>query len=138
MGSTDNGFKLEERHEARVLVGMERFVPHFVTHVVFARRALVAEKPALIERFLKGFFAAIAYIKTHKAETIAIARPIQHESDAVLSKAQDHEMPMMILDGEFDPQGLKLLKQSFTEMGILKRAPADDQILTRRFLPVRP
>ena len=138
MGSTENGFQPEERGAGHVLVGMERYVPHFVTHVVFARKELVAQKPELVDRFLKGFFAAIAYIMTHKEATTAIAMPLQNESAAVLNKAWEHEGPMMVLDGEFDPQGLVLIKDSFVEMGILDRKPSDDEILTRRFLPVKP
>jgi ABC-type nitrate/sulfonate/bicarbonate transport system substrate-binding protein len=138
MGSTDYSFQLEERHEGRQLVGMGTFVPHFIAHVVFARRDLVKEKPDVVRRFLKGFFASIAFIRDHKAETIKIAEPIQHESPAVLSRAQDYEMPMLRLDGVFDPEGLKLIKQSFVDMHILDREPPDDAILTRAFVPVTP
>jgi ABC-type nitrate/sulfonate/bicarbonate transport system substrate-binding protein len=121
-----------------VLIGMEMFVPHFVTHVIFVRKELVAQKPEVVDRFLKGFFAAVAYIRSHKAETTAIAMPLQNESAAVLDKAWDHEGPMLALDGQFDPEGLALIKDSFVDMGILDRKPADDEILTRRFLPVKP
>ena len=31
-----------------------------------------------------------------------------------------------------------LIKDSFIEMGILDKKPSDDDILTRRFLPVKP
>jgi hypothetical protein len=47
-------------------------------------------------------------------------------------------MPMMELDGQFDPQGLELIKDSFVDLGILDKKPTDDEILTRRFLPVQP
>jgi len=57
----------------------------------------------------------------------AIAVPLQNESAAVLNKAWEHEGPMMVLDGEFDPQGLALIKDSFIEMGILDKKPSDDE-----------
>jgi hypothetical protein len=60
------------------------------------------------------------------------------ESATVVAKTYDNEMPMMVFDGQFDARGLALLKASFVEMGILDRQPADDAILTRRFLPVAP
>jgi NitT/TauT family transport system substrate-binding protein len=138
MGSTENGYQLEDLGEARVLVGMERFAPHFITHVIFARRDLVAKDPELVRRFLKGFFGAIAYIRAHKDETTKIAIAVEHESPSVLDKAYDHELPMMQSDGAFDPEGLALIKQSFVEMHILDAAPPDDAILTRQFLPVTP
>jgi ABC-type nitrate/sulfonate/bicarbonate transport system substrate-binding protein len=138
MGSTENGFQLEERGEGRVLVGMERYAPHFVTHVIFANKQLVADDPDRVNRFLKGFFASLAFVKANKARTTEIAMPLQGESAAVLKKAYDYELPMMVLDGQFDPQGLELIKQSFVAMGVLDRKPGDDELLTRRFVPVQP
>ena len=55
--STEAGFALEERHEGRMLVSMDHYAPHFITHVVFAPRTSSRTKPQVVERFLKGFFA---------------------------------------------------------------------------------
>ena len=138
MGGTEIGYRLEEAGEGRILVAMDPYVPHFVTHVVYARRELLAEKPAAVGNFLKGFFATIAWMKAHKDESNAITAPILHESAAVASKTYDLQMPMMELDGQFDPEGLELIKQSFVDLGMLDKKPSDDQMLTRQFLPVRP
>jgi ABC-type nitrate/sulfonate/bicarbonate transport system substrate-binding protein len=138
MGALENGFQLEEKHEGRVLVGMEKFVAHFVTHVVFARKELIADHPDEVNRFLKGFFASLQWIKANKAESLAIVQPILNESPTVLTKTYDVEMPMMVMDGQFDPQGLTLIKDSFVDLGILDKTPTDDQLLTRQFLPVKP
>jgi ABC-type nitrate/sulfonate/bicarbonate transport system substrate-binding protein len=138
MGALENGFQLEEKHEGRVLVGMEKYVPHFVTHVIFARKDLLASNPDEVNRFLKGFFASLVWIKDNKAASLAIVQPILNESPAVLDKTYDVEMPMMVLDGQFDPQGLELIKDSFVDLGTLPQKPSDDQMLTRQFLPVKP
>ena len=54
--STEAGFGLEERKQGRMLASMDRYAPHFITHVVFAQKSLVANKPetvrALPQRFL--------------------------------------------------------------------------------------
>lgn len=138
MGGTEIGYRLEEAGESRVLVAMDSYVPHFVTHVVFARKALVASNPDVVSRFLKGFFASIAWMKAHKDESNAITAAILHESAAVANKVYDIQMPMMELDGQFDPEGLELIKQSFVDLGMLDQKPRDDQMLTRQFLPVKP
>jgi len=138
MGGTETGYRLEEAKEGRVLVAMDPYVPHFVTHVVFARRQLLAENPAVIERFLKGFFATIAWMKAHKNESNAITAPLLHESPAVASKTYDLQMPMLGLDGQFDAEGLAVIKQSYVDLGMLDKKPSDDQMLTRQFLPVKP
>ena len=80
----------------------------------------------------------MAFVKANKEKDIAIAGPVLHESAAVLAKTYDSQMPMMELDGQFDPQGLELIKDSFVDLGILDKKPADDEMLTRQFLPVKP
>ena len=138
MSSVEGGLTLEERKIGRNLTSMEKYAPKFVTHVVFARRDLVASDPKLVDRFLKGLFATIAYMRTHKAETVKISVEQMHESPAVAEKTYDDEIGTFTTDGTFDPQGVAVLKQSFIEMGMLKEKPADDQMYTSQFLPVKP
>lgn len=138
MGAMENGYQLEERHEGRVLVSMDKYVPHFVTHVIFARKDLIASNPDEVKHFLQGFFGSLQWIKEHKKESIAIVQPVLNESPAVIDKTYDNQMPMMVMDGQFDAQGLKLIKDSFVDLGILDKTPSDDQMLTRQFLPVKP
>ena len=52
--ATEAGFRLEEQKEGRVLATMDRYAPHFITHVVFAQRSLVANNPGLVTRFLQA------------------------------------------------------------------------------------
>jgi NitT/TauT family transport system substrate-binding protein len=138
MGAMENGYQLEERHEGRIIVSMDKYVPHFVTHVIFARKDLVASNPDEVKRFLQGFFASLQWIKDHKKESLAIVEPVLHESAAVVEKTYDNQMPMMVLDGQFDAQGLELIKQSYVDLGTLPEKPKDEQMLTRQFLPVKP
>ena len=138
MSSVEGGLTLEERKIGRNLVSMEKYAPKFVTHVVFTRRDLLASNPKLIDRFLKGLFATIAYMRTHKAETVKISVEQMHESQAVAEKTYDDEIGTFTTDGTFDPEGVAVLKQSFLDMGMLKEKPADDQMYTTQFLPVKP
>jgi NitT/TauT family transport system substrate-binding protein len=136
--STEAGFGLEERGQGRMLTAMDRYAPHFITHVVFAQKALVATKPDVVNRFLRGFFAAIAFMKTHRDETSALAERVLHQSAAVVGKDYDFEVGMFIDDGRFDPDAVAALKQSYIEMGTLKEKPADEVLFTTQFLPVKP
>src|ERR1700684_3052568 len=87
--STEAGFALEERKQGRMLASMDRYAPHFITHVVFAQKSLVANQPETVRRFLKGFFAGIAFMKTHRDETSALAERVLHQSAAVVGKDYD-------------------------------------------------
>ena len=74
--STEVGFALEERKEGRMLISMDHYAPHFITHVVFAQRGAVEKNPDMIRRFLIGFFQGIAFMKSHRTETDAIAQRV--------------------------------------------------------------
>jgi len=138
LDGTEVGFLLEQKGEARILVGMDKFVPDFITHVVFARNELVQRNPDLVRRFLKGFFDSIAFMKAHKDETDALAESALNETPEVASKIYDYEIPMLLADGTFDPKAIGVLKQSFVEMGTLDKTPADSQLFTTEFVPVKP
>lgn len=138
MGATEAGLKLEEEKRGRIITNMAQFAPNLITQVVTTRTDFVAAHPDMVERFLKGMFASIAYVKSHKAETSAAATRILNQSPAVMDRTYDNEVSMLSDDGTFDPAGIKLLKDSFVEMGILNDRPSDETLFTTKFLPVKP
>jgi NitT/TauT family transport system substrate-binding protein len=138
MLATEAGFALEDKHEGRVLFGMDRYAPHFITHVVFAQKRLVSDNPGLVDRFLKAFFASIAFVKHDKAKVSEVAERVIKMSPDVAARTYDYEVSMLLDDGRFDPAAVAVLKKSFVEMGTLQTIPSDDQLFTTRFLPVKP
>jgi NitT/TauT family transport system substrate-binding protein len=136
--ATEAGLRLEERNQARIVTTMDRYAPHFITHVVFTQKSRVASNPGQVERFLKAFFAAIAFMKAHREQTSATAERVLDHSPAVARKVYDSEIGMFNDDGLFDPQAVAVLKQSFVDTGTLQAKPADDAMFTTQFLPVRP
>jgi NitT/TauT family transport system substrate-binding protein len=132
------GFLLEEKHQARILAAMDKYAPDFITHVVFARKDLIAKNPDLVRRFLKGYFAAVAYMKTHKAETDAVAVSALKETPTSASKTYDYLIAALSDDGIFDPKAVQVLKQSFVDMETLKILPPDSELFTTAFVPVNP
>lgn len=132
------GFVLEEKQEAKILAPMDRYAPDFITHVVFARKDLIAKNPDLVRRFLKGYFASIAYMKAHKEKTDAVAVSALRETPTSASKTYDYLISALSNDGTFDPKAVQVLKQSFVDMGILKTEPPDSELYTTQFVPVTP
>jgi NitT/TauT family transport system substrate-binding protein len=135
--ATEAGFRLEEQKEGRVLATLDRYAPHFITHVVFAQKSLIASNPGLVARFLQGFFAAIAFVKTHKDETSKVAERVLQHSPSLARKVYDLEASMFIDDGRFDPLAVAALKQSFIDMKTLPSAPSDAELFTTQFVPIR-
>jgi ABC-type nitrate/sulfonate/bicarbonate transport system substrate-binding protein len=135
--TTGAALVLEEKKQGRILATMDKFEPHFITHVIFAHRQFLDQHPDAVDAFLKGFFATVAYMRGHKNETVAIATKALNQSPEVVRKSYDLLMPELLKDGEFDTASLAKIKSSFLDMKILPSAPSDDQIITRRFLPVK-
>ncbi len=138
MAAIEAGYGLEEKGEGKVLLGMEKYAPKFITHVVYARKDVIADNPDLVTRFLKGFFATIAFEKANKEKTTEIAMQVLHQSKAVMDRTYDYEISMFEDDGHFDPAAVEVIKDSFVGMGILDTKPPNDQLFTTQFVPVKP
>jgi NitT/TauT family transport system substrate-binding protein len=138
MGATEAGLQMEAQGRGRVIDNMQNYVPHFVSQVVSTRQDFVAEHPDLVERFLKALFASTAFVKNNKDADVAIATKILNQDPKVIARVWESEKAMLSDDGTFDSEGLEVLKDSFVEMGILEKKPDNDQMLTTKFLPVRP
>jgi ABC-type nitrate/sulfonate/bicarbonate transport system substrate-binding protein len=138
MAAIEAGYGLEEKGEGKILVGMEKYAPKFITHVVYARKDMIAAKPDVISRFLKGFFATIAFEKANKEKTTEIAMQVLHQSKAVMDRTYDYEISMFEDDGHFDPAAVEVIKDSFVGMGILDHKPPNDELFTTKFVPVKP
>jgi NitT/TauT family transport system substrate-binding protein len=135
--ATEAGFRLEEQKEGHVLATLDRYAPNFITHVVFAQKSLVQSNPGLVTRFLRGFFDAIAFIKTHKEETSRLAERVLLMSPTLARRVYDLEAGMFLDDGRFDPPAVATLKQSFLEMKTLRSEPADAELFTTQFVPIK-
>jgi ABC-type nitrate/sulfonate/bicarbonate transport system substrate-binding protein len=131
------GFRLSDENKGRILVHLAKYAPHFHSHIVFARQKLIRDNPGLVDRFLKGFFASVAFMKSHKAETSKVAIDVLNESQSIADRSYDYEITMLSDDGRFDPTAIAVLKQSFVELGLIDRAPKDDEMLTEQFVPVK-
>jgi NitT/TauT family transport system substrate-binding protein len=138
IGPPEGGYLLETQKEGRVAFSLAQYARHFHAHVVYARKDLIDSNPALVERFLKGFFAGIAFMKTHKDETTKIAVRELHSTPAIMNRIYDDLSPWLESDGHFDPQAIETLKASYVDLGILAEKPSSDQMFTPRFVPVKP
>jgi NitT/TauT family transport system substrate-binding protein len=138
MSSTEAGDTLEERKVGRNLINAAQFVPDFHGMVIFARDELIKDRSDLVQRFVNGFFASVAYIKAHKEQTIEVGQRVLGMSKQTLDRAYTAEVPEMSDDGQFKPKAVSVLKESFIEMKVLDRSPGDDTMFTTQFVPSKP
>lgn len=129
-----SAFELEAKGEGRILV---RFgdIKDFIIHVVYATNKMIASRPDDLRKFLNGWFETIAYMRAHKAETVAIAARVMQKDQNITSRTYDELMPMFSDTGKFDPAALAVLTKSFVDLGTLPTAPDPKLLYNDSFLP---
>ncbi len=121
--------------DGRIILRFGDLVKHFHAHIIFAADKAIAAQPDQLRRFLKGWFETIAFMRSHKDETIKIAMPVMDTDVKLTSEIYDELMPMFSDDGRFDPQALAVLRRSFVEMKALPQEPDMSNLVTEAFLP---
>jgi ABC-type nitrate/sulfonate/bicarbonate transport system substrate-binding protein len=128
-------FELEEQKVARPLFPAAAIVHEFLSNAIFATEHTVAVHPDALRRFIKAWFASVAFMRSHKAETVAISRALNHYDEEVATREYDTVMPMFLTSGHFDRAALKVLQASFVDMGMFKDPPDMAKLYTEAYLP---
>jgi ABC-type nitrate/sulfonate/bicarbonate transport system substrate-binding protein len=129
--------RLESAGEGRIVLYFGDIIKDFIQNAAYARRQLVATDPDRVRRFLAAWYQTIAYMQTHKAESIRIAMPIVGLPEDLAARGYEQWMEAYSRDGSFNPVALALLAKSFVEMGLLPAEPDMKQLYTEEFLPPR-
>ena len=123
--------------DGKILMRFGDVAKDFIMHVIFATDKAIAEKPAALSAFLKGWFETIAFIRQNKAKSVAIAQTVMGTDEQTTSAIYDELVPMFLDDGHFDPKALAVLSRSFVDMKMLPSAPDMSKLYTEAFLPAR-
>jgi ABC-type nitrate/sulfonate/bicarbonate transport system substrate-binding protein len=129
------GYRMEEDGSGRVVVQFGDIIKTFHIYVIYARKGFAAQSPQAVRAFLAGWFETIAYMHTHRAETIDIVRRTAEVSPGVATRDYDELIGMFNRTGHFDPKALDVLARSFVEMGMLPQTPDIRTLITEEFLP---
>jgi len=135
--SVQEAYEIQDNGQGTVLATFADVVPHFHTHVVFARDALIKGNPDLVRRFLKGWFTVAAYMRDHRAEAVKAAADTMKLDPKVIDQTYPIEISGMNFDGSFDPAALDVIRSSLKDLGILDIAPPVSAMLVRGFAPVK-
>lgn len=128
-------FELERQGEGHLLALASDYVNEFMVHGIYASNALIADDPETLRHFLAAWFKTIAFMRTHRAETVAVMGKVTGEGEVLAGKEYDLEMPMFSTDGRFEAAALKKLSDSFVELKMLDRAVDLSPYVTEKFLP---
>jgi NitT/TauT family transport system substrate-binding protein len=135
VGGTSTGYQLEEQKAGRLLIDCGQYVPPVELYLIFASTALVQQDPDAVRRFVRGWFQSVAYMKSHRAETVPLAAQVMGYTDGVSARMYDTLMAKFSTDGRFDPEALDTLAQSFLDLKLIDKAPDMAKLYTNEFLP---
>ncbi|HXQ54045.1 MAG TPA: ABC transporter substrate-binding protein [Stellaceae bacterium] len=135
VGAVPVGYQLEELHAGRLLVDVSAYVTSIELFVTFGSTAIVQKNPGAVRRFLKAWYATIAYMKTHRAETVTVTAEVIGYSPTVAERTYDELMAKFSSDGKFDPKALEKLSASFADLKILDSSADLSKLYTEEFLP---
>jgi ABC-type nitrate/sulfonate/bicarbonate transport system substrate-binding protein len=127
-------FDLEKKGEVRILVRFSD-IKDFIIHVIYATDKAIANRPDALRKFVKGWFETIAFMRTHKDDTVKIAGAVIGKDSDIVSRTYDELMPMFSDNGTFSPAALEVLSKSWVELGTLPSEPDLKTLYTEEFLP---
>ena len=131
------GYRMEAAGEARIFVRFGDYIKNFINGGIYARKELLQKNPALARNFLAAWFEAVAYMKSHRDETIKIVEPVMHVGPEIAARTYDELIGGFSDTGRFPPDGLKTLARSFIDLGIFEKEPEMSQLYSEAYLPAR-
>ena len=132
-----NGFELEEQGKGRNLLLFGDIAQHFYTHVIFATDKMIANRPELLRRFLRGWFKTIAFMRANKDFTVKSEMKTVDVRESVASRVYDTQIGSFSSDGAWDPVAIDVIRNSLKDLGILDRVPDAKSIYNDQFVPVK-
>jgi ABC-type nitrate/sulfonate/bicarbonate transport system substrate-binding protein len=137
VSSSALGLELAETRRGRLLFPASDIVRDFMIHAIFASDRMARQNPDAVRHFLQGWFDSIAFMRSHKDETVRASRERTNFSLAVEEQQYDLVMPMFSSTGRFEPSALATLQRSFVELKLVDTEPDLTRYCTEAFLPAR-
>src|SRR4029077_10127609 len=110
---------------------------NFYTHVILATDDMIAKRPELLRRFLRGWFKTVAFMKANKDFTVKSGAKVVQVRESIVSKIYDTQIGGFSNDGAWDLQYLGVIRNSLKGLGILDFIPDAKVIYNDKFVPVR-
>jgi NitT/TauT family transport system substrate-binding protein len=132
---TSNIFNWEEKKEGRLLIPVSQYVGNIGAGTIYATQHLIATDPDALRGFLKAWLETVAFITTHKAETVKIESEVTGYPESVMAKEYDVTKGMFSKDCKFDAESIANLKRAFIEQKLVASPPDMSKLYTEAFLP---
>ncbi len=134
LANTGVGYALEEQGIGKLIAPTSAYVGELELFTIFASTTVMEKNPDGVRRFLRAWFDAVAYMKQHRDETVAIASKVTGFSRTVEARDYDLLMLQFSTDGRFKPQALARLRTIFADLKITDEPIDFAQLATEQFL----
>jgi NitT/TauT family transport system substrate-binding protein len=131
------GYELEEAGKARNFLLFGDIAKDFYTHVIFATDDMIAKRPELLRRFLRGWFRTIAFMQANKDFVVQTAGRTIEVKPSIAAKIYDAQIAGFSRDGAWSPAAIDVIRHSLKELGILSAVPEAKAIYNDQFVPVK-
>ncbi|HEX3974560.1 MAG TPA: ABC transporter substrate-binding protein [Stellaceae bacterium] len=128
-------FQMEDKNEGKLLAPVSSYMGNTSAGTLFATTKIIQSNPDAVKRFLAGWFDTIDFMRKNKAETVKIGMGMTGFTEAVQTKEYDLTIGMYSRDGKFDPETLKNLQESFTDLKLVDSPPDMSKLYTEAYLP---
>jgi NitT/TauT family transport system substrate-binding protein len=135
IGGTSLFLDLEEKKEGRMLAPVTDWEGAAASGMIFASNRLIQSDANAVRAFVAGWVDTVAFIRTHKDETVKIEAGVTGYPESVMSKEYDITLSMFHPDCKFDAQSLETLQRSFLDLKLLDTAPDMSKLYTETYLP---
>lgn len=130
-------YEIERVGKGTILTLFGDIVKDFDTHVIFASDTLIAQRPQVLQRFLKGWFTTVAYMRKNRDATIKTVARVLQVDESVVAKSYPADMSMMSNDGAFSQAALDVVRKSVADLGMYDGQLDPKNMYTTRFVPVK-
>jgi len=130
-------YEIERVGKGTILTLFGDIVKDFDTHVIFASDNLIAQRPQVLQRFLKGWFTTVVYMRKNRDATIKTVARVLQVDESVVAKSYPADMSMMSNDGTFSQAALDEVRKSVADLGMYDGTLDPKNMYTTRFVPVK-
>jgi len=130
-------YELEEQGKGRTLLLFGDIERHFYTHVIYATDDMIAKRPEVLRRFLRGWFKTVDFMKKNKDAAVKSGAKVVQVRESIVSKVYDTQIGYFSTDGAWDMQSIDVIRNSLKELGILDYVPEAKILYNDQFVPVK-
>ena len=127
--------QLEAAHEVRIVARFGDLLTGSLNNVILATDRAIADRPADLRAFLRGWFATIADARADRDATVAAMTTLLHIDRKFVEMIYDRQMPMYSGDGRFPADGLAAMAHATVDVHMLDAPPDVASLYTEAYLP---